>query len=61
MSVILKALVIRDDQHKFRDVGDVVAIARSEGKKLFHTDQNIRVIRIVFLDQEVGWLAVVRV
>jgi len=60
MSVILKALVIRDDQHKFRDVGDVVAIARSEGKKLFHTDANIRVIRIVFLDEEVGWIAVVR-
>jgi len=61
MSVPLKALVIRDDQHKFRDVGDIVAIARSEGKKLFHTDGNIRVIRIVFLDEEVGWIAVVRV
>jgi hypothetical protein len=61
MSVILKALVIRDDQHKFRDVGDVVAIARSEGKKLFQTDGNIRVIRIVFLDEEVGWIAVVKV
>ena len=54
-----KALVIRDDQGKFKDVGDVVAIARAEGKKVFHTDQNVKVIRL-FWDQEVGWIAVVR-
>ena len=54
-----KALVIRDDNGKFKDVGDVVAIARAEGKKVFHTDQNVKVIRL-FWDQEVGWIAVVR-
>jgi hypothetical protein len=54
-----RALVIRDDQGKFKDVGDVVAIARAEGKKALHTDQNVKVIRL-FWDLEVGWIAVVR-
>jgi len=54
-----KALVIRDDKHKFRDVGDVLAVARSEGKKLFRTGENVEVVRIYF-DAEVGWIAVVR-
>ena len=53
-----KALVIRDDKGKFKDVGDVLAVARSEGKKLFKTHENVYVIR-VFFDWAVGWIAVV--
>ena len=58
MNQLLKALVIRDDQHKFKDVGDVVAVARSEGRKLFHTEENIKVIR-VFFDGDIGWIVVI--
>jgi len=54
-----KALVIRDDKGKFKDVGDVLAIARAEGKKLFKTKENVLVVR-VFYDFEVGWIVVVR-
>ena len=54
-----RALVIRDDKGKFKDVGDVVAVARCEGKKCFKTEENVKVIRI-FFDAEVGWIAVVR-
>jgi hypothetical protein len=54
-----KALVIRDDKEKFKDVGDVLAVARAEGKKLFKTHENVFVVR-VFFDGEVGWIAVVR-
>jgi len=54
-----KALIIRDDKGKFKDVGDVLAIARAEGKKLFKTHENVVVVR-VFFDVEVGWIAVVR-
>jgi len=54
-----KALVIRDDKAKFKDLGDVLAIARAEGKKLFKTKENVSVVRI-FLDVEVGWIVVVR-
>jgi uncharacterized protein YxjI len=54
-----KALVIRDDKGKFKDVGDVLAIARAEGKRLFKTKQNVAVVRI-FFDVEVGWIAVLR-
>jgi len=54
-----KALVIRDDKEKFKDLGDVLAIARAEGKKLFKTRENVFVVR-VFFDGEVGWIAVVR-
>ena len=53
-----KALVIRDDKGKFKDVGDVLAVARAEGKKLFRTKENVYVIR-VFFDWVVGWTVVV--
>jgi hypothetical protein len=54
-----KAMVIRNDKNKFQDLGDVLAIARAEGKKLFKTHENILVVRM-FYDGEVGWIAVVR-
>lgn len=53
-----KALVIRDDKNKFKDIGDVVAVARSQGKTLFKTKENVYVIRVCF-DRVVGWIAVV--
>ncbi len=53
-----KALVIRDDKGKFKDVGDVLAVARAEGKKLFRTKENVYVLR-VFFDWVVGWTVVV--
>lgn len=54
-----KALVIKDDKGKFKDVGDVLAVARSEGKKLFKTHESVLVVKM-FYDGEVGWIAVVR-
>lgn len=54
-----KAIIIRDDKGKFKDVGDVLAIARAEGKKLFKTHENILVVRL-FYDGELGWIAVIR-
>jgi hypothetical protein len=54
-----KALVVRDDKGKFKDLGDVLAVARAEGKKLFKTKENVCVIR-VFFDVDVGWIVVVR-
>jgi hypothetical protein len=43
---MLKALIISDDKGKLKDLEDVIKIARSEGKKAFHTDQNVLVKRI---------------
>jgi hypothetical protein len=54
----LKALVIRDDKGKFRDVGDVLAVARVEGKKIYRTHGNIRVMRL-FFERDIGWIVVV--
>jgi len=54
-----KALVIRDDKRKFKDLGDVLAVARAEGKKIFKTRENVSVVRM-FFDVEVGWIAVLR-
>jgi hypothetical protein len=47
---MLKALVIYDDKHKFSDLGDVVAIARAQGQKLFRTSERVNVIRIFECD-----------
>lgn len=53
-----KSLVIRDDKDKFKDLGDVLAVARSQGKMLFRTKENVFVKR-VSRDFELGWIAVV--
>jgi hypothetical protein len=41
---IQKALLIKPQDRPDWDIGDVLAIARSMGKKLLKTDQNVRVI-----------------
>ena len=56
---MLKALVIRDDKNKFRDLEDVVKIARALGQQAFKTHENVRVIRIFGPDPEIGYVAVV--
>ncbi len=53
-----KSLVVRDDKGKFKDLGDVLAVARSQGKMLFRTKKNVFVKR-VSRDFELGWIAVV--
>jgi uncharacterized protein YxjI len=58
MNMRLKALVIRDDEGKFTDVGDVVQIARAEGKKIFKTQEKVLVMRL-FFERDIGWIAVV--
>jgi hydrogenase maturation factor len=54
----LKALVIRDCEGKLKDVGDVLAVARAEGKKIFKTRENVLVMRL-FFERDIGWIAVV--
>jgi hypothetical protein len=41
---VLKALVIQDDAGRLKDLGDVLAVARAEGKRLFHTSEKIGVV-----------------
>lgn len=40
----VKALIVKAPDRDDWDLGDVLAIARSEGKKLFKTDENMRVL-----------------
>lgn len=54
---MLKALVIQDDKKRFEDLGDVIAIARAEGQKLFHTRERVQV-REVFISS-MGYYVVV--
>jgi len=56
--VAFRSFIIRDNKHKFKDLGDVLAIARAEGKKLFKTHKNIYVIH-VFFDYLIGWTVIV--
>jgi hypothetical protein len=59
---VLKALVIRDDQGKFRDLEDVFKIARVQGKILFGTKQKvIRVLKILgpFPEIDNGYVVVI--
>jgi hypothetical protein len=41
---VLKALVIQDDAGRLKDLGDVLAVARAEGKRLFHTSEKVGVV-----------------
>lgn len=56
---MLKALVIKDDENQFRDLEDVVKVARSLGKQIFKTHENVCVKRIYGPDPEIGYVAVV--
>ncbi|MEM2107837.1 MAG: hypothetical protein QXL10_00935 [Candidatus Bathyarchaeia archaeon] len=40
----LKALLVKAPLRADWDLGDVLAVARSEGKRLFRTDENVRVV-----------------
>jgi len=42
--LVLKALLIKPEKRNDWDIGDVLAVARSIGKKLFRTDENVRVL-----------------
>lgn len=44
MGLKIKAMVVKTPNKSDVDVGDVLAIARSEGKKLFKTHENVRVV-----------------
>jgi hypothetical protein len=46
MAMKVKALVVKVPNRSDWDLGDVLAIARSEGKKLFKTNENVRVVWI---------------
>ncbi len=41
---VKKALIVKPQDRADWDMGDVLAVARSLGKKLFHTDENVRVL-----------------
>jgi hypothetical protein len=43
---VQKALIVKPQNRPDWDMGDVLAIARSEGKKLFKTHENVRVVWI---------------
>lgn len=42
----VKALIVKPPLRGDWDFGDILAVARSEGKKLFRTDENVRVVWI---------------
>jgi len=40
----VKAMIVKIPNRSDWDLGDVLAVARSEGKKLFKTHENVRVV-----------------
>ena len=43
----VKVLLIRPPRRRSVDMGDILKIARSEGKRLFKTHENVRVIDLI--------------
>jgi hypothetical protein len=56
---MLRALVIQDTDGKFRDIGDVLKVARALGQQAFRTHRNVKVKRILGPFPECGYIAVV--
>ena len=54
----MKALVVRPPKRNDVDVGDILAIARAEGKRLFKTRENIQVIDLI--NRPYGWVVVIQ-
>jgi hypothetical protein len=42
--MVRKALIVKPEKRSDWDIGDVLALARSIGKKLLKTDENVRVL-----------------
>lgn len=57
--MVLKALVIRDDKHKFKDLEDVVKVARALGQQAFKTRENVLVKKIWGPDPSFGYVVLV--
>jgi len=55
----LKALVLRDDKNALKDLGDVLAVARSEAKRILRTANNVKVVDLIRAPY--GWIAVFEV
>lgn len=53
-----RALIIRDDESKFRDLEDVVKVARALGQQVFKTHKHVLVKRI-WHDPEYGYVVIV--
>lgn len=53
-----RALIIRDDENKFRDLEDVVKVARALGQQVFKTHEHVLVKRI-WRDPEYGYVVIV--
>jgi len=54
----VRALIIRDDKNKFKDLEDVVKVARALGQQVFKTNENVYVKR-VWHDAEYGYIVLV--
>jgi len=54
--VILKALIIYPNA-RIRDYGDLLQIARADGKRAFQTDENVVVKAIVWVAECNVWVA----
>jgi len=52
----LKALVLRDDKNALKDFGDILAVARSQAKRILRTDSNVKVVDLIRVPY--GWIAV---
>jgi hypothetical protein len=55
-NVPLKALVLRDDKNALKDLGDVLAVARSQAKRVLRTHSEVRVVDLIRASY--GWIAV---
>jgi hypothetical protein len=56
---MLKALVIQDDKKRIKELGDLIAIARSEGKKIFKTKADVQVLEVFHAYTFTGYVVVV--
>jgi len=54
----MKALIVRLPDRSDVDLGDLLAIARSEGKRLFGTKHDVRVIDVI--SRRYGWIVIVQ-
>lgn len=52
----LKALVLRDDKNTLKDFGDILAVARSQAKRILRTNSNVKVVDLIRAPY--GWIAV---
>jgi len=56
--MVVKAIIVSDSNHKFRDLSDLIQVSRSIGKQVFKTKGHV-LVKQIFGPYDYGYVVVI--